>query len=69
MRTDEFYRVVVAIIVWQLLAYIVIWEFDLFGMSAVLPRVLMCVWLWPWLADARHRHMHRVLGGRWSLND
>ena len=63
--TAEALRKLSYIIIWQLLAHILVWHFDLFRAGAALPPVLACLWICPWIADARRRHIHELLGGRW----
>lgn len=62
----EFLRMLICITVWQLTAYIVIWTFDLGTRRAALLLLLCCLWVWPWLAAARRRHIDLKLGGRWE---
>jgi hypothetical protein len=65
VRSRECLRLVAYFTIWQLVAYSLVWHFDLRAQIGVIPPLLACTWLWPWLADARRRHIHRLLGGRW----
>jgi hypothetical protein len=65
IASPECLRLGAYFLIWQLAAYTLVWHFDLRTAAAVLPQLLACVWVWPWLADARRRHIDRLLGGRW----
>ncbi|MDP7271226.1 MAG: hypothetical protein QGG65_07795 [Gammaproteobacteria bacterium] len=63
--TEEFFRLLACITIWQLVAYIFIWKFDFGLRPAALASALACLWVWPWLAAARRRHIDRLLRQRW----
>ncbi|MAF82881.1 MAG: hypothetical protein CL797_02110 [Chromatiales bacterium] len=64
--SEECLRMLVCITVWQLVAYILIWTFDPGRRLAAVISLLCCLWVWPWLASARSRHINRLLGDRWQ---
>jgi len=66
-RTGECVRLLAYLTIWQLAAHIGVWQLDLTAAPAYAPPLLACLWVWPWLADARCRHIHLQLGGRWPV--
>jgi hypothetical protein len=65
IRSGELLRLLLWLTVWELLTHILIWSFDLAAGAAAAPPALACVWVWPWLAAARRRHIDQLLAGRW----
>jgi hypothetical protein len=67
LGSGEFLRLVLYLLVWLLAGFNLVWWKDLHDSAAALPLLLACLWVWPWVAVARRRWIHRLLGGRWPL--
>jgi hypothetical protein len=63
----EFLRLNLYLILWLLAGFHLVWHFDLHGTAATFPLLSASVWLLPWVAAARRRRVHALLGGRWPL--
>ena len=61
----EALRLIGYLSVWLLASQVLIWEKDLFGPIAAALPMSAALWLWPWLAAARRRHIARLLHYRW----
>ena len=64
-RSVECLHMLAAKAVWSLLAHICVYRLDLPGSVLVQLHLLALVWLLPWAATARRRHLERLLGARW----
>ena len=63
----ECLRLVLCLTVWLLAGFNLVWVNDLRGWHVSLPLLLASSWVWPWLAAARRRWLHRLMGQRWPL--
>ncbi len=63
VHSGEFLRLLVYLLVWLLAGFNIVWQLDLYNAAAALPVLLACLWVWPWLADARRRWIYRLLRG------
>jgi hypothetical protein len=59
--SGECLRLVLYLLVWLLAGFNIVWQLDLRDSAAALPLLLACLWLWPWVASARRRWVHRIL--------
>ena len=51
---------------WWLAALIVSWRYDLGIRATAALQLGAIVWVGPWLAHARQRHLAEILGARWT---
>lgn len=65
LQSGECLRLALYLTIWLLVAQILIWMQDLHGPAAAAPGMLAALWLWPWLASARRRHIAILLRHRW----
>lgn len=67
LRSRVALRMLVALSIWLLFAYPLVWRLDWHGVAAHAPFPAALLWWLPWLAAARRRELRALLGPAWRI--